>query len=95
VKCIYIEAQRVILPSTHGWCAEMTDVNHTVIRPEFGGYIGYFSAALWPCYFHFAGKEISVTFVSNHVFTREEALKIADDIVKGKVRQTYIDLSLI
>jgi len=94
MKFIYIEAYRVI-GSGQGWAAEMTDVNHTVYRPEFGGDIGYFSAALWPTYFRFDGKEICTTFVSNRSFGREEALSICDQIVKHNVRQVYVDLSLI
>lgn len=93
-KRIYIEAWRPNL-QTPNWCAEFTDVNHEIYRPELGGWVGYFSMALWPTWYKIEGKTVTVVFVSNAVFYREEAIQISSDIIEGKVRRVYVDLSEI
>jgi hypothetical protein len=93
-KQIYVEAWRPF-PNNPIWCCDFTDVNHEVYRPDLGGMVGYFSASQWPVWHKITGNTVTVTFVSNHSFTRAEAIQIAADIIAGKVRSFAIDLSLI
>jgi hypothetical protein len=93
-KQIYVEAYRPFADNPLA-CAEVTDVNHTVYRKEFGGGVGYFSASLWPCWHRIMVSTVTVTFVSNKPFTRDEAASIAAEIIAGKWRAYFIDLSLI
>lgn len=87
---IYIEAWKTDVPSCR-WCAETSLVNPAMWQPE-GGKYGLYDADQWPTWFKLEVKETTVIFVSNHEFSRVEAIAVAADVLAGKVRRFVIVL---
>jgi hypothetical protein len=92
-KRIYIEAWKTGIAATP-WCAETSLVNPTSWTPA-NGTEGYYDFDQWPTWYKLEGKLAVVIFVSNHEFTWAEAVQISADILAGKVRRYWIDLSAI
>jgi hypothetical protein len=90
-KLVYIEAWKTGVPSCR-WCAEISLVNPSMWQPKEGRY-GYYDFDQWPCWYKFVGKETTVIFVSNHDFSRVEALEASADVLAGKVRRYLINLN--
>jgi len=88
---LYIEAWKTGLPSCP-WCAETSSVNPTMWRPKDGSY-GLYDSDRWNTWFKLVGKETTVFFVSDHEFTREEAIRVSADVLAGKVRRYLINLA--
>ena len=89
-KQIYIEAWRTSVPSCP-WCAETSSVNPTLWRPKDGTY-GLYDFDQWPTWYKLIGNQTTVIFVSNHEFSKAEAIAVSAAVLAGKVRRYLINL---
>jgi len=89
-RLVYIEAWRDNYDD-HNWRATITDTE----EPKEWDYpASWFNSPHWNYKYTFNGKKAFVTFCSNDVFSREEALGISLLIVEGKgVKAWRIELS--
>lgn len=88
---IYIEAWKTDVPSCR-WCAETSLVNPSMWQPK-GGTYGLYDSDQWSTWYKLVGQQTTVIFVSNHEFTRDEAIQVSADVLAGKVRRYLINLN--